>query len=103
MNETLFLKEKSFSFFLTYKKNRSDFSTTKKSFFLKKILQNIFEFLSLKTIFFYHHKTYLNFYYQKPLFLHITKQIRYFDKSKSIFLPIKIDLIIFKRRDFIHK
>ena len=89
MSETLFLKEKSFSFFLTYKKNRSDFSTTKKSFFLKKILQNIFEFLSLKTI-----------------FLNTTKQIWYFDKSKPTFLTNQNRSDFFKknkRRDFINK
>ena len=89
MNETLFLKEKSFSFFLTYKKNRSDFSTTKKSFFKKKILQNIFEFLSLKTI-----------------FLNTTKQIWYFDKSKPTFLTNQNRSDFLKknkRRDFIHK
>ena len=53
-----------FSFFKTYK-NRFDFSV-------------------IKDHLFYHHKTDLNFYFQKPHFLNTTKQIWYFDKSKSI-------------------
>ena len=65
-----FLKKIIFILFFN-NKNRSVFS----------VIKNLFIF-----IFFYHHNTNLNFYLQKPLFSpHTTKQIWYFDKSKSFF------------------
>ena len=88
MSETLFLKKYIYIFhsFKTYK-NKSDFSVIKDNLF-------------------YHHKTDLNFYFQKLPFLNTTKQIWYFDKSKSIFLPIKTNLNFFKTKEetsFINK
>ena len=118
MSETLFLK-KSFSFFFKTYKNRLIFLLSKTFFFL--LLQNRSDHLQIEKPFFflvlknrsntfsnqktlfYVINTDMNFYLQKPFFLNTTKQFWHFYKSKPIFLPIKTDLILFKRRDFIDK
>ena len=93
MSETLFL-EKIFFILLKHIKNRYGFSIVKNPFYFT--IKTYLIFLLSKNIF---------LVLQKPLFSTYTKQIWYFDKSKSFFfLLIKENLIFLnKRRDFIHK
>ena len=87
-------------FFVTTKQIWS-FTNWKTIFFL--VLKNRSNTFSNQKTLFYVINTDMNFYLQKPFFLNTTKQFWHFYKSKPIFLPIKTDLILFKRRDFIDK
>ena len=99
-NRLIFLLSKTF-FFCYYKTDLIIYKLKNHFFFL--VLKNRSNTFSNQKTLFYVINTDMNFYLQKPFFLNTTKQFWHFYKSKSIFLPIKTDLILFKRRDFIDK